>query len=237
MMLTIIKILNQIGGVGVILTVGGSFIKYNSKKGWKCRKNASNREKFFFLFLKMLLATIIATIVFVCIRYIDTELLKEFISKSTFDGISKIFLLVFDILVCIAILQNEWKNKEERIAIKNFSGKHYILLIVYIFPALLACTLFSRYIVSSKLIDLLCLIGTVGFFVIAIFFLDGKKEYGYKYATIYTGDENEIQNLDVNSIQKKGKWFIGIKADEKIEYRIRIQDIRRVEYMNEKNRN
>ena len=50
-MLTIIKILNQIGGVGVILTVGGSFIKYNSKKGWKCRKNASNREKFFFLFL------------------------------------------------------------------------------------------------------------------------------------------------------------------------------------------
>ncbi|MCB5502271.1 hypothetical protein [Dorea formicigenerans] len=52
MMLTIIKILNQIGGVGVILTVGGSFIKYNSKKGWKCRKNASNREKFFFLFLK-----------------------------------------------------------------------------------------------------------------------------------------------------------------------------------------
>ena len=38
MMLTIIKILNQIGGVGVILTVGGSFIKYNSKKGWKCRK-------------------------------------------------------------------------------------------------------------------------------------------------------------------------------------------------------
>ena len=94
MMLTIIKILNQIGGVGVILTVGGSFIKYNSKKGWKCRKNASNREKFFFLFLKMLLATIIATVVFICIRYIDTELLKEFISKSTFDGILKIFLLV-----------------------------------------------------------------------------------------------------------------------------------------------
>ena len=119
MMLTIIKILNQIGGVGVILTVGGSFIKYNSKKGWKCRKNASNREKFFFLFLKMLLATIIATVVFICIRYIDTELLKEFISKSTFDGISKIFLLVFDVLVCIVILQNEWNSQIDYEEVNN----------------------------------------------------------------------------------------------------------------------
>ena len=88
------------------------------KRDGNVEKMRQIERNFFFLFLKMLLATIIATIVFVCIRYIDTELLKEFISKSTFDGISKIFLLVFDILVCIVILQNEWKNKEERIAIK-----------------------------------------------------------------------------------------------------------------------
>lgn len=229
----IIEMLNQIGGIGVIFTVIGACIKYNSKKGWKCRKNASNREKFLFLFFKMLIATIIATIIFICIRYINIELLRTSFYTNSFD---KLVLLIITILVCILILQNEWRN-EEKIAIKYFQ-RPYALFAVYVIPVVLANTLFFRYIVNCKLIDMLCFICTIVFFVVIIIFLDGKKEYGYKYVTIYLEGKDEIQNLDINSIQKKGKWIIGQSEDKKIEYRIRIQNIRRVEYMNEKkNRN
>lgn len=102
-------------------------------------------------------------------------------------------------------------------------------IIAYIDIIILVAMLLFMTILDCVVINLVCLLGVVVFFVV-LSKVSGKKEYKHQYATIFLTNGEKLQNIEVTTILAKWKWIACCDLDRNIEYRIRRRDIIRVNY-------
>lgn len=218
--------LQEYGVIGAISTILLLILKYNGKQGWKESPGLSDRGKFFHLFLKALTITTIMQFTFLSLAYTNVALLKKL---KYVDDIQQPMIFVWNVIgiivglgICTII---EYRNIK-----KNFLFESKIMsIIAYIDIIILVAMLLFMTILDCVVINLVCLLGVVVFFVV-LSKVSGKKEYKHQYATIFLTNGEKLQNIEVTTILAKWKWIACCDLDRNIEYRIRRRDIIRVNY-------
>ena len=197
--------------------------RFGYEKQWKNVREKSSRESFSDYFLIMLLFGILWFAIYIflaCFLIIifEIELADESLQYS---------YAIFNVLL-YACLMFGIQKKDIKFKIKELDKHAKIMTKI---PAILSCVIWSFILFDwGKIIIKIDVIFILAFEIFFIIALDGESEFKYAYVSFYFYDGKTIKNISTKKVFQKRNWIVA--GNDKMEYRFRIKDIKKVEYSN-----
>ena len=221
--------------VPIILTIISPIIKlilesFKPEKNWRCNKHRSSISSYMrFLILVLLLGVIVALIIMICFGFLFKVLEIHISANSIFriaSGFVALVYFVFLVKLTPDPLIYVFKRKLKYASMLRRVMCKLPLLISGIYWTLQCIDIQNEKIISP--------LGWIIYMleICSFIILDNKDQYEYKYMTIILENNEKIQKIKIQSVFQRRKWIILKTKLPKKEIRLRIADIKRVEYYN-----
>lgn len=198
--------------------------RLNNEKQWKQAVEKSIRDKYFAYFLVTIVIGIFFIVAFVFLIWV--------IEVLTNLKVGLMFVKVMYALMCALIYGYLIFCRQN----KKFAESKCFNIVLLKIPFIISAVMWSF--IFTEHANLILRGSFIAMAVYEIFFLivlDGNRAFKYMYVTFYLYSGKTIEMIATGNIEQKGGWVIAQSESAREEYRFRIKDVEKVEYLGKGN--
>lgn len=194
--------------------------RLNDEKQWKQAVDKSIRDKYFDYFLLAIVIGLFLIVVFAFFIWV-IEVLANI-------KVGMMFVKVMYALMCVLIYGFFIFSRQNKNFVESKCFNIALLKIPFVISAVMWSFIFTEY---ANLILRGAFITMAVYELFFLTVLDGNRTFKYKYVNFYLYSGKAIEMIALGNIKQKRGWVIAKNEAVCREYRFRIKDVEKVEYL------